>query len=69
MDKNIINMDIVSYDPMDSICNSMGNVKLVYSLNLKLIRDLDLICSEICNRDLIGLDIYDVCVSCGSDLA
>ncbi len=68
MDNNIINMEIIPYDPIDSICNTMGNVKLVYNLNLKLIRDLDLICDEICNRELIGLDIYDVCVSCGSDL-
>jgi hypothetical protein len=61
-------MDIVTYDSMESICNSLENVKLVYSLNLKLIRDIDLICSEICNRELSDLDIYDVCVSCGSDL-
>ena len=68
MANNVINMEIISYDPIDSICNTMGNVKLVYSLNLKLIRDLDSICDEICKRELIGLDIYDVCVSCGSDL-
>ena len=57
MDNNVINMEIISHDPMDAICSSMDNVKLIYSLNLKLIRDLDLICSEICNRELIGLDI------------
>ena len=59
---------IVKYDPMDSICNSMNNLNLINHINVKLIRDLDVITNEVLKKDISNVDIYDVCVSCGCDL-
>lgn len=53
---------------IDSICDKMNSVSLEYSLNKKLIEDLNLIMAEIIKQNTYNLDIYELCVSCGHSL-
>jgi len=53
---------------MDSLCDSMNNVKINEYINLKLIRDLDILINELARQETFNVDIYEICVSCGHDL-
>jgi len=55
---------------VDSICDKMNSVSLEYSLNKKLIEDLNLIMKEIIllGTYRVDVDIYEICVSCGHSL-
>jgi len=61
-------MEIVTYDPIDAVCNSLENFQIENSVNTKMIKDLDSITFEICKQKYGEIDIYDACISCGSSL-
>ena len=53
---------------IDSLCNTMNNASVKYSVNNKLLKDLDIIINDIIENDSFDRDIYDICVNCGHDL-
>ena len=55
-------------DDLMNICSSFNNIKVVDSLNLRIVSDLNFIIKEIINIGKLDVDIYEVCVSCGHDL-
>ncbi len=55
-------------DTVIDLCEKVSGVNLNYTLNKNLIKDLDSIINEILRKDTFILDIYEICVDCGSDL-
>ena len=53
---------------METLCNSMNNIKINEPINTKLINDLNILIKEISTKETFKIDIYDICVSCGHDL-
>lgn len=49
---------------MEELCNQLDCL----SVNSKMIKDIDIIITEINHYDSYNIDIYEVCVSCGHNL-
>ena len=55
-------------DDLDEVLSKVENMSLTYSINVNLLKYLNSIINEIINKDTFELDVYEICVECGSDL-
>lgn len=63
-----MDLDATENMEIDALCYDLDSIKLVNSLNINLVNDLNIIIREIANGATLDVDIYTICVSCGNNI-